>query len=138
MDLYTSKNTLSVRDYLQGKVRGFTLSDETLRSICADAGIDNPEDFITDVGARELELGVAWLYTWLATGPSSSSRHTEQDGDWSHTEGGETFSATQVRTYIRLADAIFKKYGLQTIGQNTWGFRCGGFRNIRATKLRRY
>lgn len=123
--------TYTIKDYLQGKVRDFNIPDEALLAICNDAGIIGIDMPFSELSEMQKDLSVAYAYLWLANGPVSTAKWSEADGDWSQSGGGQQLTATQIRTYIRYADAIFRKYGLDTIGQNNWGMRVGGFRNIR-------
>lgn len=130
--------TYTIKDYLQGKVRGFEIPDMALRAICTDAGIavedaekavvDTPFDELTE---RQKDLSVAYTYLWLAQGPVSTAKWSEKDGDWSQSGGGEQLTPEQIRTFIRMANAIFDKYGLPKVGFNRYKVRGGGFRNIR-------
>lgn len=125
------EETYTIKDYLQGKVRDFDIPDQALLAICTDAGITEISAELSTLSEMQKDLAVAYTYLWLANGPVSTAKWSEADGDWSQSGGGQQLTATQIRTYIRYADAIFKKYGLDTISQNNWGMRCGGFRNIR-------
>lgn len=123
--------TYTIKDYLQGKIRSFEIPDVALRAICADAdiaGIEFPFDELTE---RQKDMAAAYTYLWLAKGPVSTAKWSEKDGDWSQSGGGEQLTAEQIRSYIRMANAIFKKYGLPLVGLNSYKVRGGGFRNIR-------
>lgn len=121
----------TIKDFLQGEVRGLEIPESALRSIYIKAGIPSEDAFLDELTERQRELATAWTYVWIATGPATTSRWSESDGDWSQSSGGEVYTATQLRTLLRLADDIFKKYDLPTVGKNEWGMRIGGIRNIR-------
>lgn len=123
--------TYTISEYLKGAVRGIIPSDQALQSICLNAGITNPNTGYIDLTEQQKEVVLAYLYVWIASGPSSSSKWSEKDGDWSQSGGGEQLTAAQIRMYLKLADNIFKKYGLATTGLGKWGMRGGGIRNIR-------
>lgn len=126
----------TIRDFLQGEIRGLQIPESALQSIYTKAGIENGESYLDELTERQRELATAWTYVWIATGPSTTSKWSESDGDWSQSSGGEVYTATQLRTLLRLADAIFKKYDLPTVSKNEWGMRVGGIRNIRYTNSR--
>lgn len=123
--------TYTIADYLRGKVRGAAPSDEALKSICLNAEVFDINADMSALSERQRRLSEAYLYLWLATSPTSSEKWSEKDGDWSQSGGGEQMSATQVRFYIRLANAILEEYGLKPIGNEKWGMSVGGFRNVR-------
>lgn len=120
----------TIRDFLQGEIRGIQIPDATLQSIYLKSGITG-ETYLDELTERQRELATAWSYVWIATGPATTARWSESDGDWSQSGGGEAYTATQLRTLLRLADEIFKKYDLPTVNGNEWGMRAGGIRNIR-------
>lgn len=124
--------TYSIKDYLQGKIRGFEVSDTALQAICIDAGISDIGTSLIELSSRQKDLATAYAYLWLANGPASTSKWSEKDGDWSQSGGGDQLTAEQIRTYIRLANAIFEEYDLPTVGKNSYKVRYGGFRNIRS------
>lgn len=121
----------TIKDFLQGEIRGITIPESSLRSIYIKAGIENENMYLDELSEKQRELATAWTYVWIATGPATTAKWSESDGDWSQSAGGEVYTATQLRTLLRLADEIFKKYGLSTVSGNEWGMRIGGFRNVR-------
>lgn len=129
----------TIKDFLQGEIRGIQIPDTTLQGIYLKSGISG-ETYLDELTDRQRELATAWSYVWIATGPATTARWSESDGDWSQSGGGEAYTATQLRTLLRLADEIFKKYDLPTVNGNEWGMRVGGIRNIRAngTRYRRW
>lgn len=127
----------TIKDFLQGEIRGITIPESTLQSIYIKAGITDEGAYLDELTEKQRELATAWTYVWIATGPATTAKWSESDGDWSQSAGGEVYTATQLRTLLRLADEIFKKYGLSTVSGNEWGMRVGGFRNIRDYGLSR-
>lgn len=124
----------TISEYLRGIVRGAAPSDEALKSICLNAEIYDPNADMSALSVKQQRLALAYTYLWLATSPTSSEKWSEKDGDWAQSGGGEQMSATQVRLYLRMANDIFKEYGLETIGNEKWGMAIGGFRNVRRTR----
>lgn len=123
----------TIKSFLQGEIRGIEIPESTLQGILVKAGISDSETYLDELSERQRELATAWTYVWIATGPSTTAKWSESDGDWSQSAGGEVYTATQLRTLLRLADEIFAKYGLATVSKNEWGMRAGGIRNIRHT-----
>ena len=119
----------TIERYLKGKV-GIPLSDDTLTAITAENGIE-PGTLFSDVSERERELCLAGLYVYASGMPATTQKVTDSDADWSHSEGGQMMSATEQSNYLRMANAIYSKYGLPTVGGNKWGMRGSGFHNIR-------
>lgn len=123
--------TYTIKDYLQGKARSFEIPAKTLQAICADADIADIGFPLDELTKRQKDLALAYTYLWLANGPVSTAKWSEKDGDWSQSGGGEQLTAEQIRTYLRMANAIFKEYDLPTVGFNSYKVRGGGFRNVR-------
>lgn len=121
--------TYTLGHYLKGKVRNVNIPDETLFSICADAGVD-PQTPFADLTDKQKEISLAWLYVWMSGSPTQSSGYTEEDADWRKSETGERMSAGVLRNYLYMANKIFEKYGLDTISTNRWGFVGRGIRHI--------
>lgn len=123
----------SIFDFLRGAVRGFNPSDDALQAICLNAGVDSTAPF-HELSVRDQRVALAFYYIWIAMGPAGTAKWSEKDGDWSQSGGGEQLTAGQIRMYIRWADDIFKEYGLATVGQEKFGMRGGGIRNIRSSR----
>ena len=126
-------NVLTIRGYLEGKVRNISIPDNAILSICADAGID-PDNDLNAITLRQRELALAWLYVWIAGSPAQTGNISDEDADWKHTEGGERMSAGVLKQYLAMANEIFDKYDLPMIGGEKWGFVGFGFRNPRRTR----
>ena len=124
--------TYTISDYLHGAVRGVDLPDSAVQSICLSAGVQDVNSEFSSLSIRQQRLSLAFLYVWVATGPSSDSKWSEKDGDWSQSGGGGVYTAEQLRRFLRLADKIFEEYDLPKVG-SSWTMRIGGIRNIRRT-----
>lgn len=120
----------TIETYLRGKVRNIEVTDDALQSILAELEIDDGAEYAS-LSQKQKDLALAGLYAWICTSPTQSSKVSDEDGDWSHSEGGEQMSATSLNRYMRMANAIYKKYGLPLLGSNQWGFKGSGFRKIR-------
>jgi hypothetical protein len=120
----------TIESYLKGKVRNIEVTDDAIQSILAELEIDSGADY-AHLSTMQKDLALAGLYAWICTSPSQSSKVSDEDGDWSHSEGGEQMSAATIKHYLRLANAIYKKYGMPLIGSDQWGFKGSGFRKIR-------
>lgn len=120
----------TITDFLKGLVRGVEIPDEALLGICKRAGVDS-DSSVDNLTERDIDLSTAFLYLWIAGGPTTGSRWSEKDGEWSQSAGHGTFNYAQLRLYYRMANDLLKKYGLETEGAPQWGFRYGGIRNIR-------
>lgn len=121
--------TLTIEDYLRGKV-ATTIPDNTLLSIEMEVGV-NPGSEFSELTEKQKELCLAGMYVYLSTNPSQTQKVSDTDADWSHSEGGQVYSANALNNFLRMANAIYKKYDLPTVGDNKWGMRGGGFHNIR-------
>lgn len=120
----------TIETYLRGKVRNIEVTDDALQSILAELEIDDGAEYAR-LSQKQKDLALAGLYAWICTSPTQSSKVSDEDGDWSHSEGGEQMSATSLNRYMRMANDIYKKYGLPLLGSNKWGFKGSGFRKIR-------
>lgn len=149
-------NIITIEQYLKGKVRNIDIPDNALSAILMDAGCESVEmtQEVTDdetgetstetvtepitkdtdvtlLSTKERELCLAWLYAWIAGSPTQTGSTKDADGDWEHSDGGERMSAAVLANYLRMANAIFAKYDLPTIGSNKWGMKGSGFHKIR-------
>lgn len=127
---------LTIEQYLNGKVRNIKVPDNAISSIIIDAKITsvelpNKDTDISELSLRDRELCLAWLYVWIAGSPTQSGGFSEEDADWKSSENGERMSASVLKNYLDMANEIFKKYGLETVGAKKWGFVGRGFHNIR-------
>lgn len=120
----------TIEQYLKGKVRNISVTDDALQSILTDAGVKAGSD-ATTLSVREREIATAWLYVWIAGSPTMSEKVSDKDGDWSHSEGGEQMSANVLNRFLRMANDIFEKYALPKVGSNSWDMVGNGFHNIR-------
>ena len=120
----------TIETYLRGKVRNIEVTDDALQSILAELEIDNGTEYAS-LSQKQKDLALAGLYAWICTSPTQSSKVSDEDGDWSHSEGGEQMSASSLNRYMRMANDIYKKYDMPLLGSNRWGFKGTGFRKIR-------
>ena len=120
----------TIKDYLEGKVRNITIPEKALLSICADAEVD-PSTNYSEATERQKDLSLAWLYVWVAGSPTQSGGWTEEDADWKQSENGERMSASVLKQYLAMANDIFDKYDLPSVGGEKWGFVGRGIRNPR-------
>lgn len=119
----------TIESYLRGKV-ATTIPDNTLTSIELEVGVEPGTEYM-EMTEKQRDLCLAGLYVWLSTNPSQTGTVRDEDADWSHSEGGQVYSASALNNFLRMANAIYKKYGLTTVGSNSWGMRGSGFHNIR-------
>lgn len=148
-------NVLTIQQYLSGKVRNIKVPDDAVATIIMDAGVTPKESGSssessssssssssetvpvtkdTDVSLlteRERELCLAWLYVWVAGSPTQTGSVSDENADWKHSEGGERMSAQVLRQYLAMANDIFDKYDLPSVGEEKWGFVGHGYCNPR-------
>lgn len=120
----------TIETYLRGKVRNIEVTDDALQSILAELEIADGSEY-SSLSQKQKDLALAGLYAWIWTSPTQSSKISDEDGDWSHSEGGEQMSASSLNRYMRMANNIYKKYDMPLLGSNRWGFKGTGFRKIR-------
>ena len=120
----------TIETYLRGKARNIEVTDDALQSILAELEIDDGAEYAR-LSQKQKDLALAGLYAWICTSPTQSSKVSDEDGDWSHSEGGEQMSATSLNRYMRMANEIYKKYDMPLLGKNRWGFKGTGFHKIR-------
>lgn len=119
----------TIEDYLRGVVN-VSISDAALKSICKRLGI-TPGSGYDSLSEKQVDLSTAWLYVWLSGSPTTSSKVSDKDGDWSHSEGGETMSANVLKGYLKMANELFAKWDEPAVGKERWGMICGGLHDIR-------
>ena len=111
----------TISDYLKGKVRGINIPDSALKSICADAGLE-PDMQFSMLQQKEKDIARAWLYVWMAGGPTQTGNTRDADADWEHSEGGDRMPASVLKQYLSMANDIFEEYDMPIIGEEKWGF----------------
>lgn len=119
----------TIEEYLRGKV-ATDIPDAALRSIELDVEVE-PESEYASLTQRQKDLCLAGAYVYLYTNPSQTQKVSDKDADWEHSEGGQIYYASQLNAFLRMANEIYKRYDLPTVGTNKWGMRAGGFHNIR-------
>ncbi|KGF50445.1 hypothetical protein [Prevotella disiens] len=120
----------TIEQYLRGSVRNIDVPDNTLLAILAKVGV-KPDTPFSELSEKESDLSLAGLYIWLASSPTSSKKVSDKDAHWEHSEGGETMSAHALNRYLRMANDIYAKYNMPTVGNNKWGMIGRGIHNIR-------
>ena len=120
----------TVGDYLKGKVRNIEIPDTSLLSICGDAGVEPCTPFV-ELSQKQKDLATAWLYMWVAGSPTQSGGYTEESADWKSSRDSERLSAGVLKHYLDMARELFDKYGIDVVGDDTWGFVGRGIRNPR-------
>ena len=119
----------TISQYLKGKVRNITIPDDALLSILVENDVDEHTPY-ADLTQKQRDLTLAGLYVWIALSPTTSQKVTDKDAEWEHSEGGETMSANVLNKFLRMANEIYMKYGLPTVGTNRWGMVGRGLHNI--------
>lgn len=119
----------TIEQYLKGKVRNVTVPDEALLSILAENEIESGSAYAS-LTQKQRDLALAGLYVWVAMSPTTSQKVTDKDADWEHSEGGETMSANVLNRFLRMANEIYAKYNIPTVGDNRWGMVGRGLHNI--------
>ena len=115
---------------MRGKVRNIEVTDDAICSILAELDIPERAEY-SSLSQKEKDLALAGLYAWIWTSPTQSAKVSDEDGDWSHSEGGEQMSASSLNRYMRMANEIYKKYDMPLLDSNRWGFKGTGFHKIR-------
>ena len=129
-----SESTNTVRDYLNGLLPGYTVSDGTLFNILAKVGIscELPTEYLTE---RDRDLLYAYLIIYMSPGFGSSQKVTDRDGDWEHSESTSSWSYQDRYGLWRIARALLAKWGIEDplleAAIPKWGFKGTGFRKIR-------
>lgn len=144
----TDASVITIGQYIQGKLRNIKLTEDALVSALLEAGaasvtttiVDDEAETVTEemsVGydtpcailtEKQRDLTLAGIYVWAASSPSTSARVSDEDGDWSHSEGGERLSDADVSRFLRLAKALYDKWNVEFPVPSAWGFRGTGFR----------
>lgn len=120
----------TIEGFLRGQVSA-TIPDEAINSILLRTGVEPGADYSL-LSQRQKDLCMAWLYAYLAD-PVTSETVKDGDADWSHSET-RTRASYAYLYYARLANATFKKYGLDLLPTTgSWGMRGGGFHNVHKT-----
>ena len=124
----------SVEDYIRGLSTNANVSEDTVKGVLADAGVESGTPF-SNLTEKDKDLTQAYFYIRIAMNPVSSQRVTDKDGDWEHSEGSEQWSPLQMQQFLLLARDLLKKWGITDQRVDTlapkWKFKGTGFRKIR-------
>lgn len=119
------EQTYTVERYLKGIVPNASVTDDSITGVLFDVGVA-PNTPVSEMTERQRDLCIAYLYIRLATNPKQSSRVTDRDADWEHSEGSEQWSASQLQQFLILARKLLEKWGEDTALVDdiipTWGF----------------
>lgn len=99
----------TVDDYLRGSV-AVNVPDNTVRAILSDNDVQEGTA-MSDLDTRTKSLCLADLYRWCSTLPSTTGRIEDKHGVWSHSEGSATVTNADRSRWIKLANAIYRRYG---------------------------
>ena len=130
----TETNVYTAERYIGSIIPNARISEDTMRGILVDAGI--PEGTpVVDLTEKQKDLGMAYLYLRVASNPIMSSKVTDRDADWEHSEGNEQWSRSQLQQFLILARTLLEKWGitsplLESIAPK-WCIVGRGHRNIR-------
>jgi len=106
----TSLTEMTIEEYLQGKV-GFSVEVSQINPILFDRKVESGA-LVRDLSVKERELCTADLFMlWYSSSPSTSGSVKDADGNWSHEEGGSTYSRADKQHLYAEAQRIYKKYG---------------------------
>ena len=89
---------------LKSKIAGYPLSDNTFLTALIDRGLEPESEY--EGKSKEFELAMADVYIVLVTGVIIS-------------EGGYQISITDKSNFLKMANAIYKKYGEKPYSDST-------------------
>lgn len=125
---------VTVEEYIQTLSPNANISESTIKGILIDASID-PGTSVTDLSEKQKDLALAYLLIRIAFNPLMSSKVTDKDGDWEHSEGSEQWSRSQLMQFLILARDLLKKWGITDARVEAlapkWGMKGSGFHKIR-------
>lgn len=125
---------VTVKEYIQTLSPNANISESTIKGILIDASID-PGTSVTDLSEKQKDLALAYLLIRIAFNPLMSSKVTDKDGDWEHSEGSEQWSRSQLMQFLILARDLLKKWGITDARVESlapkWGMKGSGFHKIR-------
>jgi hypothetical protein len=125
---------VTVEEYIKTLSPNANISESTIKGILIDASID-PGTSVTDLSEKQKDLALAYLLIRIAFNPLMSSKVTDKDGDWEHSEGSEQWSRSQLMQFLILARDLLKKWGITDARVEAlaprWGMKGTGFHKIR-------
>ncbi len=104
---------MTINEYLAG-LTAYSVPEEAYASILYKVGVEGC-DSVDSLTLRQRELCEAHLYAWCALQPTTTGSTEDSDGGWTHREGAKQVSAADKANLLRLANAIFRKYGVAVI-----------------------
>lgn len=108
MDNETAYREGTTGEYLRGL--SAVTTDKAVAMFCRRRGLMTDWD-VSDVDERSLDLVSADLYMWCLTVPGTGLTVKDSDGDWSHSESGQTISAADKKYMLDRAKWLYGKWG---------------------------
>lgn len=128
---YSDFSEYSIYDWLNGIV-GLSVPDEVIYRIMMERGMQ-PDSYYSTSSEQSRDLMKADLYMYLYSHPTKAAVVKDGDSTWSHSEGGQEISDTMRKDCLKMAKALYKKWGEEnaaaeaasksTIRINSRGFR---------------
>lgn len=85
------------------------ITDEAVAYVCMKRRL-NPEEYISDLDERDMDLSEGMAYYWLSNLPVGGATEKVSDGGWSHSEGGWTVSKANIEEWVRKYRSLFGKW----------------------------
>ena len=110
------------------------ISDSIVSDVISKTGVMG-ECSESELTEKERDLIYAYLILFLMPGMGSSQSVSDRNGDWEHRESVGSWSYTDRSNLLRIARALFEKWGVEDVLLDSvvrkWGFKGSGFHKIR-------
>ena len=104
---------MTINEYLSG-LTAYDVTEEAVATILYRVGVQE-EAVLDEITVRQRDLCEAYLYVWCAMLPTTTGSIEDSDSGWTHREGSKQISAADKNRLLKLANAIFAKYGLPLV-----------------------
>lgn len=112
-----NSNIYTVGDYLIDCVT-FPVTEAMVRTILVDRGVKDIMLY-EEADKKLIELCKADLYKMIYLSPNRIGAVSDTDNGWTHSDGGYTLTDADKTRLLSAANAIYEKYGEETIVRKT-------------------
>lgn len=116
MATYEDYSEYTAKDWMRGTL-GIEVPEEVIDRILVERDFQ-PDTYFQMMEEKDKDLVKADLYFWASTSASKTGVTKDSDATWSHSEGGAELSDATRRQYLKMANALYRKWGEESISMS--------------------
>ncbi len=113
MATYEDYSEYTAKDWMRG-ILGIEVAEEVIDRILAEREFQ-PDTYFQMLEEKDKDLIKADLYFWASTSASKTGVTKDSDATWSHSEGGAELSDEARRKYLKMANALYRKWNEDSV-----------------------